>query len=260
MGTTVQLGETRIEVVRKDIKNVHLSVHPPAGRVRIAAPRHLSDDAIRAFAIAKLAWIGKQKNKLKEQERETPREYLDRETHYVWGHRCLLRLVEREASPSVEWRPKRLTLTARPGTPTARRAEILEAWYRTQLRAQAAPLAVRWQKLLGVRVDSLFVRRMKTRWGSCNPLARTIRLNTDLAKKPRECLEYILVHELVHLLEPTHNARFVALMDRVLPGWVHRRELLNRLPVRHEDWNSRDETLGVIRATPRITRIPVACG
>lgn len=236
MGAAVQLGELRIEVVRKNIKHVHLSVHPPTGRVRIAAPRHLSDDAIRSFAIGKLGWIRRQRKKLQEQERETPREYLDRETHYVWGRRCLLRIAEREAPPFVEWRHHRLTLSVRPGAGTARRAEVLEAWYRDQLREAAAPLAAQWQQRLGVRVDRFFVQRMRTRWGSCNPAAGTIRLNTDLAKKPRECLEYILVHELSHLLEPTHNTRFVALMDRFLPGWVHRRELLNRLPVRHEDW------------------------
>jgi predicted metal-dependent hydrolase len=232
----LELGELRIEVVRKDIKNVHLSVHPPAGRVRIAVPRHLSEAAIRAFAIGKLRWIRRQQTKLLEQERETPREYINRESHYVWGRRCLLRVMERDEPPSVELRQQRLTLCVRPHTVPARRAEILAAWYRGRLRAEAEPLAAQWQRRIGVRMQSLFVQRMKTRWGSCNSDAGTIRLNTDLAKKPRECLEYILVHELVHLLEPTHNARFVGLMDGFLPGWVHRRELLNRLPVRHEDW------------------------
>ena len=236
MGATLRLGELRIELVRKDIRNVHLSVHPPNGRIRIAAPRHLSDAAVRAFAIGKLGWIRKQQWKLQEQERETPREYLDRETHFVWGRRCLLRVVEHEAPPVVEWRQQRLMLFVRPNTPRERRAEILEAWYRAQLRAAAMPLIELWQKRLGVRLTSLFVRRMRTRWGSCNPAAGTIRLNTDLAKKPADCLEYIIVHELAHLIEPTHNARFVAVMDRFLPGWVHRRELLNRLPVRHDDW------------------------
>ena len=177
-----------------------------------------------------------QQTKLRAQERETPREYLDRESHYVWGRRCLLKLVERTATPSVEWRHNRLTLQVRPGTKPARRAEILDAWYRNQLRAAATPLIALWQKRLKVQPSGLFVQRMRTRWGSCNATAGTVRLNTDLAKKPRECLEYILVHELAHLIEPTHNARFVALMDRYLPGWPHRRDQLNRLPVRHDDW------------------------
>ena len=237
MDAGMKLGELSIEVVRKNIKNVHLSVHPPAGRVRIAAPRHLSNDAIRAFAIGKLGWIRQQQTKLLEQDRETPREYLDRESHYVWGRRCLLQVVEREAPPSVEWRQHRLMLLVRPGTESARRGEIVEAWYREQLRSAVEPLAAQWQRRIGVKVERLFVRRMRTRWGSANPSLRTIRLNTDLAKKPRECMEYILVHELVHLLEPTHGSRFVSLMDRYLPAWQHRRDMLNRMPVRHEDWN-----------------------
>jgi len=236
MATALKLGDVAVEVVRKDIRNVHLSVHPPTGRVRIAAPRHLSADAIRAFAIGKLGWIRRQQRKFQGQDRETPREYLDRETHFVWGRRCLLAVVERDAPPTVEWRHHRLTLSVRPGTEAPRRAEVLEAWYRSQLRAAAEPLVARWQQRLGVRVERLFVRRMRTRWGSCNRAGRTIRLNTDLAKKPRECLEYILVHELAHLLETTHSARFVAVVDQHLPGWPHRRELLNRLPVRHEAW------------------------
>lgn len=236
MPAVVRVGELRIEVVRKDIKNVHLSVHPPNGRVRIAVPRHVSDDAVRAIAIGKLGWIRRRRTRLQEQAREAPREYVDRETHYVWGRRCLLRLVERDGPPKVEWQAQRLTLTVRPGTEAVRRGEILEAWYRDQLRTACAELVPQWEERLKVRADHCYVQRMRTRWGSCNQMNRSIRLNTDLAKKPRACLEYVLVHELTHLLEPTHGPRFVALMDRFLPGWEHRRELLNRLPVRHEDW------------------------
>jgi predicted metal-dependent hydrolase len=232
----VQLRGLHIEVIRKDIRNVHLSVLPPMGRVRIAAPRHLSEDAIRAFAIGKLGWIRRQQTKLQVQERETPREYLDRETHYVWGRRCLLRVVERDAPPSVEWRQHRLVLSVRPSATRERRAAIVEAWYRRELRSAAVALAEPWQRRIGVRMDRLFVQRMKTRWGGCNAVTRTVRLNTDLAKKPRECLEYILVHELVHLMEPTHDSRFTALMDVHLPSWRSVRQTLNRLPVRHEEW------------------------
>ena len=225
-----------VEVTQKGIKNVHLSVHPPHGRVSIAAPLHLSEAAIRAFAIGKLSWIRQQQRKLQAQVRETPREYLDRESHYVWGRRCLLRVVEHDAPPHVEWRHHRLVLAVRPGMDKGRRGEVLEAWYRDQLREEAKPLTAEWERRLGVRVDRVFIQRMKTRWGSCNAASHAIRLNTDLAKKPRECLEYILVHELVHLLEPTHNSRFVTLMDKFLPGWEHRRDQLNRLPVRHNEW------------------------
>ena len=236
MATDLMLGDLAVEVVHKDIKNLHLSVHPPEGRVRVAAPRHLSLDAIRAFTIGKLPWIRQQQRKLQEQERETPREYLHRESHYVWGQRCLLDVVEQDTAPSVNLRHHRLTLTIRPGMAMERRAEVLEAWYRDQLREAVPPMQSDWERRIGVHARRLFVQRMKTRWGSCNPATHTIRLNTDLAKKPRECLEYILVHELVHLLEPTHNARFLSLMDRFLPGWTHRRDQLNRLPVRHVDW------------------------
>ena len=157
----------------------------------------------------------------------------------------------------MEWRQHRLTLSVRPNTPRERRAEILEAWYRAQLRAAAEPLVELWQTRLDVRLTSLFVRRMRTRWGSCNPTAGTIRLNTDLAKKPADCLEYIIVHELAHLIEPTHNAGFVAAMDRFLPGWVHRRELLNRLPVRHDD-GSTEATAGQDRGPCPPSSAPAA--
>jgi len=232
----VLLGGIRIDVLRKDIKNVHLSVHPPAGRVRIAAPRHLSNDAIRAFAIGKLAWIRRQQAKLQEQERETPREFVGRESHFVWGRRLLLRVVEAGGAPRVEASPRRLTLCVRPGSSASRRAEILDEWYRAQIRAALPALLAQWSRVAGVTVRRVFVQRMKTKWGSCNPRAGTIRLNTELARKPPECLEYLVVHELAHLLEPTHNPRFVALMDRFLPGWQSVRRTLNRLPVCHEGW------------------------
>ena len=236
MSEQVQLGDMTIEVVRKDIKNVHLSVHPPTGKVRIAAPSRMNLETLRVFAIAKLSWIHDQQRKLQEQARETPREYLDRESHYVWGQRTLLTLVEAEQPPSVEVSHSRLILTMRPGSEPSKREAILEDWYREQLRAAIPSLLEKWEHLLGVKVERIFVQHMKTKWGSCNPASRTIRLNTDLAKKPRECLEYILVHELIHLLEPTHNARFVALLSQFMPKWESNRETLNRMPVRHERW------------------------
>ena len=236
MPSQIQLGDLAVDVVRKDIKNVHLSVHPPTGRVTIAAPAHMSLDTIRVFAITKLAWIRRQQSKLLEQERESPREYLDRESHYVWGKRYLLKVSESDQPPSVELKHSRLHLRVRPGTSQAKCQVILEEWYRELVREAALPLLAQWEARLGVKVERLFVRRMKTKWGSCNPLARTIRLNTDLAKKPPLCLEYLVVHELIHLLEPTHNSRFVALMDQFMPKWRSHQQALNRLPVRHESW------------------------
>lgn len=237
MTSQIELGDITVDVVLKDIKNVHLSVYPPTGRVRISAPKRMSLDTIRVFAISKLDWIKQQQAKLREQERETPREYVERESHYVWGKRYLLTVTESDKPPSVELKHSRMLLRVRPGTDEDKRQEIVEEWYREQLKEAVPPLLERWQPRLGVQAERWFVQRMKTRWGSCNHKARTIRLNTELAKKPVECLEYIIVHELVHLLEPTHNARFVALMDQFMPNWQLHRQALNRLPVRQERWS-----------------------
>ena len=232
----LSLGDITVEVVLKNIKNMHLSVYPPTGRVRISAPKRMDLDTIRLFALSKLGWIRAQQHKVQAQPRETPREYLERESHYVWGKRYLLELHEHRAAPKVEISHKALELWVKPGTPLDTRAALLEGWYRDRLREAAGPLIATWQTKLNVEVENLVVRRMKTRWGSCTPARRSIRLNTDLAKKPPVCLEYVVVHELMHLLEPSHNSRFVSLMNQHLPNWRAYRDELNRLPVRHENW------------------------
>ncbi len=236
MAETIDLGGIVVDVVKKDIKNVHLSVYPPTGRVRISAPLRMSLDTIRVFAISKLGWIKQQQQKLLEQERETPREYLDRESHYVWGKRYLLKIIEHNAAPEVELKHSTMLLRIRPGSDDVKMEAVLDAWYRQQLKEAVPALIAKWEPLMGVKVERFFVQRMKTKWGSCNPGAGTIRLNSELAKKPPESLEYIVVHEMVHLLEPTHNARFIGLMDRFMPKWEFYRDILNRLPVRHENW------------------------
>jgi predicted metal-dependent hydrolase len=236
MVTKIELGEIAVDVVKKDIKNVHLSVYPPTGKVRISAPLRMDLDTIRVFAISKLGWIKQQQKKVNEQEREPPREYLDRESHYVWGRRYLLKVIERDAAPEVDLKHNQMLLQTRPSASEEKKQAVLEEWYRAQLKAAVPPLIAKWQPLMGVEVERFFVRRMKTKWGSCSPESGTIRLNTDLAKKPRECLEYIAVHEMAHLLEPTHNSRFIALMDLFMPNWRFYRDVLNRLPVRHENW------------------------
>ena len=233
----IHLGDVAVDVLLKDIKNVHLSVHPPTGRVRISAPKRMRLDTIRVFAISKLGWIRQQQMKLRAQERETPREYVERESHYVWGKRHLLTVIEVEGPPSTEVKHSRLVLRVPPRTGEERRRSLIEAWYREQLKEAVPPLLTRWQRLLGVSVERFFVQRMKTRWGSCNPRTSSIRLNTELAKKPRACLEYLIVHEMIHLIEPTHNARFVALIDGAMPQWRFVREQLNRLPIRHDEWD-----------------------
>jgi predicted metal-dependent hydrolase len=236
MVSQIKLGEIDVDVVQKDIKNIHLSVYPPTGKVRISAPLRMDLDTIRVFAITKLGWIKNQQQKLREQERETPREYLDRESHYVWGRRYLLKLIEKDAAPVVELKHNKMLLQLRPATSNEKKQAILEEWYRDKLKGAVPPLIAKWEPLMGVKVERFFVQRMKTKWGSCTPGVKSIRLNTDLAKKPPECLEYIIVHEMVHLLEPTHNSRFITLMDQFMPKWHFHREELNRLPVRHEDW------------------------
>lgn len=237
MNGQLELGGVVVDVVLKDIKNVHLSVHPPNGRVRISAPERMSLDTLHLFAVGKLDWIQKQQARLREQERETLREYVDRESHFVWGRRRLLSVVEQERAPSVTIDHGRMVLSIRPGTTPAGREAAVAKWYRNQVKAAAPPLVAEWTPILGVTVAGLFVQKMRTKWGSCNPIAHTIRLNTELAKKPNDCLEYILLHEMVHLLEPTHNSRFSTLMDNFMPLWRDARERLNRLPVRHDDWN-----------------------
>jgi predicted metal-dependent hydrolase len=236
MATQLKLGDIAVDVVLKDIKNIHLSVYPPTGRVRISAPQRMNLDTIRVFAISKLGWIKRQQTKLRNQERETPREYLDRESHYVWGKRYLLAVTECGEAPTVQLKHSRMLLQVRPGTHDEKKQAIVEEWYRDQLKKAVPPLIAKWEPLLGVTVERFFVQHMKTKWGSCNPSARSIRLNTELAKKPHECVEYIVVHEMVHLLEPTHNPRFVALMDRFMPQWRFFRNRLNQLPVHHEEW------------------------
>lgn len=225
-----------VDVVFKKIKNVHLSVHPPTGRVRISAPTWMKVDTIRVYAISKMDWIKKHQRKFQAQERETRREYLDRESHYVWGKRYLLKVNEENRVSSVELKHSQMVLTVRPSASIAKREAVVTAWYRDQIRDAVALLIEKWEPVMGVNVDQVIVRRMKTRWGSCTASKQLIRLNTELAKKPRECLEYVLVHELVHLIEPSHNATFISLMDKFMPQWRHIRDELNRAPLGHVDW------------------------
>jgi predicted metal-dependent hydrolase len=237
MKSTIKLAELAIRVTRKDIKNVHLSVHPPSGRVTISAPQRLGLDTIRAFAITRLGWIREQQRRFREQERETKRDYIERESHYLWGQRYLLKVIEKGAPPAIAVRGKYLVLQVRPGTTKPKRRKLVEDWYRLQLREALVDLIGKWEEHLGVDVAGIHVQRMRTKWGSCNAPMRTIRLNTDLARKPRQCLEYILVHELIHFQARRHDDRFIRLIDAHLPNWRHLRQLLNSTPLAHEDWD-----------------------
>jgi predicted metal-dependent hydrolase len=233
----IQLGDLSVQVFRKDIRNIHLSVYPPEGRVVISCPSRHSLEKIRAYALAKLAWIRKQQRRFQAQQRESRRKYIERESHYIWGKRYLMCVATTDTAARVEHSPKKITLHVQPGTTQEKREEIYEEWMRFKLKSAITPLISKWQPILGVNVKGFFVQRMKTKWGSCSPTRGTIRLNTELAKKPRQCLEYIVVHEMLHLLEPTHNERFRKLLDRFMPRWTERRKTLNSLPVRHEEWD-----------------------
>lgn len=231
MSATIQLGELSVEIFRKDIKNIHLSVHPPLGRVRIAAPRRISEDTLRVFAISKLSWIKRQRTRLKAQEREAPREFLERESHYLWGRRRLLAIRFDETKPSVSATHGKLLMKVRPGTSAEARARILHEWHKSLLHEAARPLILKWERRMNVTVNAYFIQRMRTKWGSCNHHAGHIRLNTELVKKPKRHLEYVIVHELAHMLEPSHGEKFVAILDRHFPLWREAREELNRLPL-----------------------------
>ncbi len=233
---TIQLGELSIQVTRKAIKNVHLSVHPPDGRVTLAAPTATRLEVARAYAISKLAWIRKQQSQLRNQSRETPRQFVERESHYLWGRRHLLTVIKRDTKPSVVRDHKRLTLTVRPGSPKAKRAEIIHEWHKSLLHGLVPALIKKWESKLGVKVSAYYLQRMKTKWGSCNHRFSHIRLNTELVKKPKDLLEYVVVHEMAHLLEPTHSERFMAILSDHYPTWRDARAELNELSLSAEVW------------------------
>lgn len=236
MTETIQLGDISVVVTRKAIKNVHLSVHPPEGRVTLVAPSGTRLEVARAYAISKLGWIRDQQAKLCSQARETPRRFVERETHYVWGRRYLLTVVERDTKPFVTLDHKRITLTVRPGSDLAKRAEIIHEWHKALLHEVVPPIIAKWETKLKVKAAGYFLQRMKTKWGSCNHTARNIRLNTELIKKPKDLLEYVIVHEMAHLLEPTHSERFIAILGKHYPTWREARAELNELPLTAEVW------------------------
>ena len=233
----ITVSNIKIEVVRKNIKNLHLGVYPPAGRVRIAAPLNVKEDAVRLFAVTKLGWIKKNQRKFEGQDRLSEREYKNRESHYYEGRRYLLNIIETDTTPKVKIRNKTtLDLYIRPGATIAKRHEVMNEWYRHQIKKHIPSIIKKWEKKMGLSVEDWQVKQMKTKWGTCNIEAKRIWLNLELAKKPLHCLEYIIVHEMVHLLERHHNERFIAYMDRYLPNWRHLKTELNKLPVSHGNW------------------------
>lgn len=236
MNEIIQIGDITIAVTRKNIKNVHLSVHPPEGRVTLATPTETRLEVARAYAITKLAWIREQQGKLRNQDRETPREFIERESHYLWGRRHLLTVIERDTKPSVTVDHKRITLNVRPGSDRAKRATVIHEWHKSLLHEIIPALIRKWEPKLGVQVKAYFLQRMKTKWGSCNNKVGHIRLNTELVKKPKDLIEYVIVHEMIHLIEPTHSERFMLLLSDNYPAWREARAELNELPLAAEEW------------------------
>lgn len=234
----IEVSGIQVEIVRKDIKNLHLGVYPPNGRVRAAVPLRLGDEAVRLALVSRLGWIKRQRRAFLDQDRQSEREMVTGETHYVEGRRCRLKVILHDGAAQVELRNNRtLILRVRPRLDTEQRLAVLERWYRARLREHACDLMVHWAGRLGVSVSDWGIKKMKTRWGTCNHDARRIWLNLELAKKPMQCVEYIVVHELVHILERHHNDRFAVLMDQHLPDWRLRRDVLGRSPLAHEAWD-----------------------
>ncbi|MBS1960593.1 MAG: M48 family metallopeptidase [Bdellovibrionales bacterium] len=237
MNAELDLGGIVVEVIRKDIKNIHLSVNPPNGKVRISAPESMELDAIRAFALSKLLWIKEQQRKHQLQERDIPREYLERESHWIWGKRYLLSIEISDSSPTITLTHDKLVVTVRPSSDANQIKLLMDEWYRDQIREALPDVLAYWEKILEVKVEKVFIQQMKTKWGGCTPGNASIRLNTELAKKPKQFLEYVVLHEVAHLVEPTHGERFQAIMDQCMPNWRQIRDELNRLPVPHGEWN-----------------------
>ncbi len=236
MTESIQLGELTIEVTRKAVKNVHLSVHPPAGHVTLVAPTSTRLEVARAYAISKLGWILDQQEKLQTQARETPRQFVERESHYLWGRRHLLSIIEQETKPGVTLDHRRITLKVRPGSSPEKRGEVMHHWHKSLLHEIVPALIQRWERKLKVNVSGYFLQRMKTKWGSCNHAAGNIRLNTELVKKPKDLLEYVVVHEMAHLIEPSHSDRFIAILEEHYPSWREARAELNEIPLSAEVW------------------------
>jgi predicted metal-dependent hydrolase len=234
----IVVNDIVIDVIQKDIKNIHLAVYPPMGRVRIAAPINVDDEAVRLFAISKLTWIKKNQAKYVTQERQSVRKYISGESHYFRGQRYLLNVIHNSGYPRVVIRNKKnIDLYVKEDYTIEQRENVMTNWYRKNLKEQIPSLIEKWQQVIGIKVNEWEVKKMKTKWGTCNREAKRIWLNLELAKKPEHCLEYIIVHEIVHFLERNHTEKFVAYMDKFMPAWRNYKQELNQLILKHEEWD-----------------------
>lgn len=235
----LQLGSIEVLVVRKPVKNLHLSVLPPSGHVRVTSPENMKDDAIRTLIVTRLPWIKKQQGKFIGQERQTKRGYVSGESHYFFGKRYRLELICDEATPTVSLKGKnKIILQVRPKSPVGKRHEVMTEWYREQLHSVIDKMMVKWQKKIGVDAAHWGIKQMKTRWGTCNHKRARILINLELTKKPIACVEYVVVHELLHLKEKKHNEKFVALMTKYIPKWRSIKDELNSFMLSYEEWEN----------------------
>ena len=242
-----------IDTIKKDIKNIHLGVYPPKGRIRIAAPLKTSDEAIKFFVISKMPWIKKQQIKFLKQERQTQREYVSGESHYFFGKRYRLNIIHTDSKPKIEIQNKtRIDLYIKPDTTVQQREAIFEKFYRSNLKNFIPSLLERWQKKVGVRVREVKIKKMKTKWGTCNSNKKRIWLNLELAKKPLHCIDYVFVHELVHLVEKSHSERFMDLLEYTLPNWQHNKDELNREALGYSTWNVRTNSISHLKLNRKI--------
>ena len=234
----IEIRGIQVEIVRKDIKHLHLGVYPPEGRVRVAAPLRLDDDAVRLAVVTRLAWIRRKQAEFQGQDRQSTREFVTGESHYFEGRRYRLDVIESTAPTGIGLRNNDwMEMRVRPSTSRDAREAMLYRWYRAQLREHIPEIVAKWEQKIGVMVTEWRIRRMKTRWGTCNPEAGRIWLNSELAKKPVSCLEYVVVHEMIHLIERGHNERFRGILERVMPGWRTRLDELNRAYLVEEEWD-----------------------
>ena len=236
--STIKINDISVEVTQKNIKNIHLSVYPPNGHVKVSTPLNVSKENLRIFILSKLNWIKTKRAKLHTQEREALREFVNRESHYFNGKRYLLEVIEINKPPQVLLSHNKILLQVRPRSSSIKKLEVMDQWYRDQLKMTLDPIVKKWEKIVGVSVSKIHVRKMKTKWGSSSPKNKAIRINLELAKKPLECVEYIALHEIIHLIEPSHNEHFIDLMNKHMPKWRMYRDELNRLPVRHDEWKN----------------------
>lgn len=238
MDTFITVNDIHVQIVRKDIKNLHLAVYPPDGHVRVAVPEHVTNDSIRLAVVSKLSWIKRQQKDFHEQPRQSERKYISGECHYFQGKRYRLELIETNEKPAIKlMKSGKIKMYVKPDTKSEAKEKLLNEWYRAQLKTLIPELLSVWQPIVGKTANAWGVKKMKTKWGSCNTEQGRVWLNLELAKKPIQCTEYILVHELVHLYERRHNERFRTLLSKYMPNWKSRQKLLNTSPLAHENWD-----------------------